>query len=50
MRQKKCAYCRQEFTPQRMGQKVCCPECAQAVARKKREKFERCEEYAERRK
>ncbi len=41
MRMRKCAYCRQEFTPQRMGQKVCCPECAQAIARKKREKVER---------
>jgi len=38
---KKCAQCRQEFTPQRMGQKACSPACAQSMARKKREKVEK---------
>ena len=41
MNPKKCAHCKAEFTPQRMGQKVCSPVCAQSIAKKKREKVEK---------
>lgn len=38
---KRCASCRGEFQPSRPMQKVCGLECAQALAKKKREKIER---------
>ena len=38
---KKCKHCKAEFVPARMGQVVCSPECAQAIAKKKREKVEK---------
>lgn len=41
MKQKKCRHCKQLFTPIMPMQIVCGIECAKAVARKKREKFER---------
>ena len=41
MKMKKCAYCRNEFEPFRMGQKACSVECATQMARVKREKAER---------
>lgn len=41
MKPKKCAHCKAEFTPQRMGQKVCSPACAQSIAKEKREKIEK---------
>lgn len=37
---KRCASCRCEFQPSRPMQKVCGLECAQAIAKKKREKVE----------
>ena len=48
MRMRKCKHCRQEFTPQRMGQVVCGIECAKAIARKKREKIEKAADRAKR--
>lgn len=45
---KKCAQCRCEFVPLRMGQKVCSPDCAQALAKKKREKVERANDRQKR--
>ena len=41
MKPRKCAYCRNDFEPFRMGQKACSVECACQMARKKREKIER---------
>lgn len=41
MKQRKCAYCRNDFEPFRMGQKACSVECACQVAREKRDKEER---------
>ena len=38
---RKCSYCKAEFLPSRMGQKVCSPECAYQIAKNKREKVER---------
>lgn len=40
-RPRKCTWCKHPFLPQRMGQKVCSPECAWQLARKQREKVER---------
>lgn len=45
---KKCANCRCEFIPERMGQKVCCLGCAVAIAKKKREKVERANDRQKR--
>ena len=45
---KKCAQCRCEFQPQRMGQKVCSPACAAEIAKKKREKVERANDRQKR--
>lgn len=48
MKQRKCAYCRNDFQPFRMGQKACSVECACQVAREKREKVERAEDKVKR--
>lgn len=45
---RKCAYCKAEFMPSRMGQKVCGIECAKAIAVKKREKVEKVADKAKR--
>lgn len=41
MKARLCKVCRSEYTPRRMGQKVCSPLCAQALAKSKRVKEER---------
>jgi hypothetical protein len=41
MKAKKCRVCKSEFVPQRVGQKVCCPTCALALAKSERAKVER---------
>lgn len=46
-RPRKCATCREAFTPQRMGQKACSPSCALQLATSARLKKERREEVAE---
>ena len=48
VKSKKCAQCRCEFQPQRMGQKVCSPACAQELAKKKREKVEKAQDRQKR--
>lgn len=40
---KRCAACRNDFFPSRPMQKACGIECAQAIAKKKREKIERAD-------
>lgn len=45
---KPCKVCRAEFTPQRMGQKVCQPTCAMKFARDMTEKSRKVLEKAER--
>lgn len=45
---RKCAHCKTEFTPSRMGQKVCSVECAKAIAVKKREKVEKASDRQKR--
>lgn len=41
MKPKKCRVCKAEFAPQRMGQKVCSPICALALAKSERANKER---------
>ena len=48
MRAKKCSYCRNEFVPERMGQRVCCISCAVSIAKKKREKVEKANDRKKR--
>lgn len=48
MKQKTCKSCRQLFTAQKMGQKVCCPECAIALAVSERGKAEKVAQVKER--
>lgn len=38
---KPCAHCKEKFTPQKMGQKVCSPKCALAIAPSNRDKAEK---------
>ena len=42
-RQRKCSVCAETFRPQRMGMRVCSPECAAAHVRREREKADRKE-------
>jgi len=44
MKPRKCANCKAEFIPSRMGQKVCSVECAKSIAIKKREKVEKAQD------
>lgn len=48
MKIKRCAHCKAEFSPQRMGQRVCSPSCAQAIAKAKREKIEKAQDRQKR--
>lgn len=48
MRAKKCSYCRNEFVPERMGQRVCCISCAVSIAKSKREKVEKANDRQKR--
>lgn len=41
MKTKNCKVCKAEYTPQRMGQRVCSPLCAMAMAKSDRVKAER---------
>ena len=45
---RKCAHCKAEFIPSRMGHKVCSVECAKSIAIKKREKVERAQDRQKR--
>lgn len=45
---RKCAHCKAEFIPSRMGQKVCSVECAKSIAIKKREKVEKAQDRQKR--
>lgn len=49
MKQKTCKNCRQLFTPQKMGQKVCCGACAIAFAVSERGKAEKVAQVKDRR-
>jgi hypothetical protein len=49
MKQKTCKNCRQLYTPQKMGQKVCCVECALSLAISERGKAEKVAKVKERR-
>ena len=49
MKQKTCKSCKQLFTPQKMGQKVCSPECALSLAVSERGKAEKVAKVKERR-
>ena len=49
MKQRTCKTCRQLFTPYQMGQKVCCPECALALAISERGKAEKIAKVKEKR-
>lgn len=48
MKPRKCKHCKKEFEPRRMGQVVCSPLCAQAIAKSKREKVERANDRQKR--
>lgn len=48
MNQKKCRYCKQPFTPVMPMQIVCGIECANAIAKKKREKVEKANDRQKR--
>ena len=48
MRQKKCRYCKQTFTPVLPMQVVCGIECAKAIAKSKREKVEKANDRQKR--
>ena len=48
MRQKKCRYCKQPFTPVLPMQVVCGIECAKAIAKSKREKVEKANDRQKR--
>ena len=48
MKQKKCRYCKQPFTPVLPMQVVCGIECAKAIAKKKREKVEKANDRQKR--
>lgn len=48
MKPRKCANCKAEFIPSRMGQKVCSVECAKSIAIKKREKVEKAQDRQKR--
>ena len=48
MKQKKCRYCKQPFTPVMPMQIVCGIECANAIAKKKREKVEKANDRQKR--
>lgn len=48
MKLRKCAWCKAEFPPARMGQKACSPECAYSMAIQKREKVERAQDRIKR--
>ena len=48
MKQKKCRYCKQPFTPALPMQVVCGIECAKAIAKSKREKVEKANDRQKR--
>lgn len=48
MKQKTCKSCKQLFTPYQMGQKVCCGDCAMALAISERGKAEKVARVKER--
>ena len=47
MKAKTCKVCKTIYTPQRMGQKVCSPACAQSLASSERAKAEKVEQVKE---
>ena len=50
MKPKHCKVCKSEYTPKRMGQRVCGPGCALFLAKSERAKKERAQLLADRRK
>ena len=48
MKTKKCKVCKADYVPQKMGQRVCSPECALSLAVSKRGKAEKVARVKER--